>query len=304
MVTSAAEALESGVSDRDALAVINCNPALTYSLAAKCLLKQRRIPIVAVDLVLRRPKSLRSPLFQPIRRILLNRVDHFIHYFKDMSGYQQTFGIGPDRSSFVPFKANLFSVLPQHFPEGMYVTCLGRTLRDFDTFFAAMAALPYPGAISTPDFKAMKQHGSRFSSSLGTLPKNVHILEDDGSREAMANVLQASKLVVLPILKESMAASGSSTCLNAMLFRRCVIGTEGPGFSDIFQNGELVWVRPEDPVELAKAIQEIWLDDDKRERIAAAGHRYALEAGDNQALFQRVIEAVASWYCSSRPSQK
>jgi glycosyltransferase involved in cell wall biosynthesis len=116
----------------------------------------------------------------------------------------------------------------------------------------------------------------------------------------MAEVLKASKIVVLPILKESIAASGSSTCLNAMLFNRCVIGTEGPGFSDVFENGELVCVPPENPGELARAIQDIWSNDDKRRKIASAGHKYALQAGDLQALFQRLIDSVGNWYTSTK----
>jgi glycosyltransferase involved in cell wall biosynthesis len=110
----------------------------------------------------------------------------------------------------------------------------------------------------------------------------------------MAALLKASKIVVLPILKASISASGSSTCLNAMLFKRCVIGTEGPGFSDVFEKGELVCVPPEDPGKLAQAIQDIWSNDDKRRNIAAAGNRYALEAGDLHALFQRLIDSVAN----------
>ncbi|MBV8829782.1 MAG: glycosyltransferase [Acidobacteriaceae bacterium] len=299
-VRSARDTLRFYAENREAAAMINCDPAFTYRLAARCLLHRRKLPIVAVDLVLRKPKTFRSRLFQPFRRVLLKRVNYFIHYFKDLSGYQSTFGIGPDRSSFVPFKANLFSVLPQDLSEGSYVTCLGRTLRDFDTFFAAMETLPFEGAISQPDFKAMKAHGSRFSRPLEKLPRNVRILEDNGSRQGMADALKASKIVVLPILKESIAASGSSTCLNAMLFNRCVIGTEGPGFSDVFNKGELVCVPPEDPKQLARAIQEIWSNDDRRRKVASAGHQYALEAGDLRALFQRLIDSVADWYLSTQ----
>ena len=305
-VRSPFEVLKSGVSDADSLALINCDPRFTYELAASCLIRRRKIPIVAVDLVLRRPKSIRSWLFQPVRRVLLNRVDYFVHYFKDVSGYREIFGIDENRSSFVPFKANLLPfVSGESTSEGTYVTCLGRTLRDFDTFFNAIETLPYPGAISRPDFKAMEEHGSRFTRSMRDLPENVRVLDDDGSNEAVANILRASKIVVLPILKESMAASGSSICLNAMLFKRCVIGTEGPGFSDVFQHGEVVCVPPEDPTALARAIQEIWLDDDKRKRIALAGYQYALNAGDSQALFQRVLDRVGNWYCTAyRPHGK
>ena len=297
VVKSAREIL-SGAKGQQAVAIINCNPQLTYDVTTQALLGFRRdLPIVAVDLVLRPPRSPRSRLVQPFRRFLLNRVDHFINYFNDLSGYDAAFGISPQRSSFVPFKANLFGMEREANPaEGTYVLCLGRTLRDFDLFFSAMEMLPYPGAISQPDFQAMREHGARFTRTLESLPKNVSVLKDDGSKTAMANVLKQAKIVALPILKESMAASGSSTCLNAMLFSKCVIATEGPGFSDVFKNGEVVCVPPENPTALADAIKRYWEDDKMREQVALAGHRYALEAGGDQDLFQRVIESVVSWY--------
>jgi len=297
-VLKSAREILSSAGEKEAIAIINCDPQLTYDVAGQALLRFRRhFPIVAVDLVLRPPRSPRSRLLQPLRRFLLNRVDHFINYFNDLSGYEAAFGISPQRSSFVPFKANLFGMEREaNTAEETYVLCVGRTLRDFDLFFSAMEMLPYPGAISQPDFQAMRQHGARFTRTVDKLPKNISVLDDDGSKEAMARVLAQAKLVVLPILKESMAASGSSTCLNAMLFGKCVIATEGPGFSDVFQNGEVVCVPPENPTALANAITQYWQDDKMRQRVASAGHRYALEAGGDLDLFQRVIESVVSWY--------
>ena len=280
------------------IALINCNPPMVYGLAARSLTAPGGRPaLVAVDLVLRRPRSVRSWLLHPFRRFLLSRVDHFFHYFKDLRGYDSIFGVGPDRSSFVPFKANLFERVDfQNVPPGEYVLCLGRTLRDYDTFFEAIEKLPLPAAIARPDRHLMKRHGARFSRPLDRLPKNVRILEDDGSPEAMAEIIRSAKIVVIPILPESMAASGCSTCLNAMLFKKCIIGTEGPGFSDVFENHEVLCVPPKDPVSLAQAIQDLWENDDRRESMAARGFEYAVSAGGEQDLFQRLIDRVIPWF--------
>ena len=67
----------------------------------------KRRPIVVVDLVLRRPRTLQGRLKALVRRLLLSRVDHFIHYFKDLDGYSSCYGITPERSSYVAFKPNL-----------------------------------------------------------------------------------------------------------------------------------------------------------------------------------------------------
>jgi glycosyltransferase involved in cell wall biosynthesis len=286
---------------KESIAVINCNSSLTLSLAARFAVTFQPPPLVAVDLILRRPRSIKSKLQLPVKRALLSRVDFFIHYFRDVSAYQAVFGISPERSAFVSFKVNLFDASRPH-PSGGgdYVVCLGRTLRDFDTFFAAMEQVPYPGAISTPDFEQFQLHGARFSRTLAQLPKNVRILPDNGSAEGMLRILERAKIVVVPILKESMAASGCSTTLNAMWLGRCVIGTEGPGFSDVFQNGEVLSAPPEDPVALARVIRQAWEDDALRTSVAQAGFRFAADAGGEQELFQRVIEQVVTWYGKRR----
>src|SRR5581483_61876 len=253
--------------------------------------------LVAVDLVLRRPRSVHSKLFLPLKRLLLNRVDLFIHYFRDLQAYESLFGISAERSAFVSFKVNLFDQFDQdRAKSGDYVLCLGRTLRDFDTFFDAVEQLPYPAAIPRPDFEQLRRHGSRFTRRLDQLPSNVRLLEDDGSSRAMFEILKGAKVVVVPILRESTAASGCSTCLNAMSLGKVVVGTEGPGFSDVFENGEVLCVPPENVEALAAAIRQVWEDDALRERIVAAGRSYARKAGGEQDLYRRVIECIVNWY--------
>lgn len=296
-VQSAGDYLKLARQVAEPVAVINCNPGLTLDLAARFAISPHAPPLVAVDLVLRRPRSLRSKLVLPFKRLLLNRVDLFIHYFRDLSAYRALFGIGSERSAFVSFKVNLFDRSWNDRPgSGDYVLCLGRTLRDFDTFFKAMEQLPYPAAIPKPDFHHLQLHGSRFTRALDQLPANVHLLDDDGSSEAMFEILRRAKVVAVPILRESMAASGCSTCLNAMSLGKCVVGTEGPGFSDVFKNGELLCVPPESPDALATAIRQVWEDDALRERIATAGQAYARQAGGEQDLYRRVVECVVDWY--------
>src|SRR6516165_1742587 len=168
--------------------LVNCDTPLTLQLAARKLVFARAIPLIAADLVLRIPAG-SACLSAPLKRFLLSRVDHFIHYFRDLSGFERYFGIGADRSSFVPFKVNLadhYRVDPT--PEGEYVLCLGRSMRDFDTFLDAVERLPYPAAITTPAPDLFARHGARFTRRLDALPKNVRVLDDDGSDAAMMRI--------------------------------------------------------------------------------------------------------------------
>jgi len=280
---------------RDSVFVINCDPALLLKLCALfAIFPFFRRPLVAVDLVLREPRGWTGWLRAAAKRMLLRRVDHFIHHFKDLEGYQQVYGIGPERSSFVFFKPNIrYEGEAGAIPEGDYVLCFGRSLRDFDTFFAAMETRPYPGAIPRPDFRALAEHGARFSRDLNSLPDNVQLLPDDGSEESQVRCLLGARLVVLPVLKTKMP-SGASTALNSMLLGKCVIGSEVPEISDVFEH-EVITVPPEDPQALAAAIDRAWKDDELRHRISEAGRRLALSLGGEPELYQRIIDDVVVW---------
>ncbi len=239
-----------------------------------------------------------------LKKPLLKQVDLFIHYFRDFRRYSEAFGIAADRNEFVPFKANLGrrQAELQSNPDGEYVLCFGRSLRDFDTFFGAMEKLPYPAAIARVDPAQLRAHHARFTRAEKSLPPNVRVLDDDGSEAAQIRILGGARIVVLPILKASVVASGISTCLNAMLLGKCVVGSEGPGMSDVFDR-EIVTVPPEDPQALSAAIRRVWEDDHLRFRTAAAGHEYALRMGGEQELYQRIIDVIALWYRRRKASR-
>lgn len=277
------------------LLLINCDVAIALRLGALFLLfPWKRKPIVAVDFVLRQPKKSGAALW--LKRILLGRIDLFVHYFNDIRGYEKYFGISPQRSVFVPFKPNIryrFDVTPDS--EGQYILCLGRSMRDYDTFFTAVERLPWPAAIPAPDFEQMAKHEARFTRRMDQLPANVTVLEDDGSSESMFRILERARLVVLPILKSSLCASGVSTYLNAMLMRKCVVLTDGPGASDVLTDQALI-CPSEDVDALASLIRRAWEDNDLRNGTADAGYRYALSLGGEPELRQRVIDVVLRYF--------
>ena len=91
---------------RSTLIIVNCNVPLTLKLSALFwLLPYLRKPILCNDIVLRRPLNCRSRITARIKRLLLGRIDHFCHYFRDRSGYEKYFGIGPEAS--VPLTSQL-----------------------------------------------------------------------------------------------------------------------------------------------------------------------------------------------------
>jgi glycosyltransferase involved in cell wall biosynthesis len=273
--------------------LINCDPGLTYKLSALFLLfPLRRKPIIALDLVLRRPISPGSRLTRPLKKLLLSNVGHFIHYFRQLDGYQKYFGIGGDRSSYVRFKSDIrgrYSYAPD--PNGDYVLCFGRSERDYDTFFKAMVSLPYLGAIPNPNLLLLAQHSSRLTIPLPQLPPNIRVLENDDSVARAVEIISKARVVALPIVSGRISASGIGTYLTAMLLGKCVIITEGPGSSDVLTD-EALFVPPENPEVLSATIRRAWEDQELRERTAAAGQKYAESCGTSSDLYQRVLEVV------------
>jgi glycosyltransferase involved in cell wall biosynthesis len=277
---------------RAELILINCDVYLTMQVAALFLfLPFLRRPVLSHDLVLRPPRTWKARLTLPVKRFLLARVDHFTLHFRDLSGYQKHFGIRPERCSYTPFKPNIrFRYEYTVGSEGDYILCFGRSERDYDSFFAAMAELPdCPAAIPPPDFPKLRQHGSRFSWPLDKLPPNVRILEDDGTNVSLIRMIERARLVVLPILGGRISPSGIGTYLNAMLLGKCVILTEGTAASDVFTD-EVILVPPENPQALRDAIRRAWDDDDFRRRTALAGQRYSESCGGEPELRQRVLD--------------
>jgi len=283
------------------LLLINCGPGLLLQLCALFLVRPSlRKPLVAVDLVLRAPQSLQSRISTGFKRLLLKQVSLYVHYFRDLSGYEHYFGISPEKSRYVPFKPNIrykFDTPPS--AHGEYILCLGRSMRDFPTFIAAIGALPFPTVIPKPDPAQHGIHGSHYSILSEKLPPNVTLLEDDGSEQAMVNMVSSARLVVLPILKTSLCASGISTYLNAMLLGKCVVLSDGPGGSDVLTDQALICPSG-DPPALAALIQRAWEDDELRERTAQAGYRYALSLGGEPELRQRILDVVIPQFKDAR----
>jgi glycosyltransferase involved in cell wall biosynthesis len=272
------------------LIVVDCRDVLLYRIAAHFLLfPWKHKPLVAVDLVLRRPQGLRQWATTRVRRLLFKRVDHFIHYFRDITGYTRYFGISQRRSSYVPFKVNnRDSALVSTDIREDYVFTMGRSLRDYDTYIRAVAELPYPAAIPEFSFDDFEGKDPSFIWTRKNVPQNLSVLPDTGSRADLVKNLAKARVVVIPTQASSLCASGLSTYLDAMHLGKCVIMSHGPGASDLLTD-QAILVPPQDVGALKAAITRAWQDDALRGRVAAAGRTYALSVGGEPELLQRIF---------------
>lgn len=273
-------------------------PKLLSVVLFFCLMPFLRKPIIAVDVLLHKPHTVKQKLVAWFVKILLRRADHFINYFQALEGYQKFYGISPARSSYVPFKSNLNGnpAIPEiaSVEKAEYVLAVGQSLRDYDTFFKTVSSLQYPAAICRPNFARLRQHGARFTWSIENLPRNLMVLEDDGTREGWIRTFCKARIVVIPILGDTIRPAGIGVYLDAMLLKKCVIISSGPGVSDVLTDQAII-VPPEDPVALAQAIRKVWEDPAFREEVALRGYRYASALGGEPELMNRILERVVTW---------
>lgn len=277
------------------LVVIDCRDSLLYRLAWHFwLFPWRRRRLVAVDLVLRQPVRWRDRLSAQLKRLLFRRVDHFIHYFRDVSGYSRYFGISRERSSYVPFKVNIqqIDLAPADIREE-YVFTMGVSLRDYDTYIRAIAELPYPAAIPQFSLQNFEGRGRSFPWQGGNLPPNLAVLPDAGGRADLLRNLARARLVVIPTQANSLCASGISTYLEAMFLGKCVIHSATPGASDLLTDQALL-VPPHDVTALKSMISRAWEDEALRHATAEAGRRYAQSLGGERELLQRIHRCALS----------
>jgi glycosyltransferase involved in cell wall biosynthesis len=278
----------------DAL-VVNCSAFMTFALAG-CftLMPFLRKPIIAVDLVLRPPRTWRHRLLLPLKQLLFSRVDHFVHFFKDVSGYERHFGIAAAKSSYVPFKVNIWGVPAPKRQAGEYVLAVGTSQRHYDTFIEAVRDSGHPAIMTEFSFDNVEERSSVLTWSRENLPANLTLVSDAGTREEFIRSLAAARVVVIPTVRDSICASGISTYLDAMYLAKCVILSRGPGASDVLTD-EAILVQPENAEELAKAITRAWEDDAYRTGFEQRGREYSMRVGGERELIERVVAQTVDW---------
>lgn len=250
-----------------------------------------RFRLVSLDIVLSAPVDWKDRLIARIKRFLFQQVDLFIHYFRDLSGYERWYGVSPAKSAYIPFKVNLPGPIPNWetvCEDGDYVLTAGQSRRDLATFAAAMRQVPYPGIVLYHDPEGMKGHGTNLDQI--DFPPNVRCVDYQGCEATWARYFRKARLVAVPIRPDAISASGITTYLLAMALGRCVVVTEGPATRGIVSK-EAVVVPPANAAAMAQAIALAWENDSLRREIARAGWEYATRLGDESRLLWDILEA-------------
>ena len=265
-------------------------PEVLFFGMALALIPFRRCRLVTLDFFVVTP----GRLMLPLARLALRRVALLLVYFRDSSRFQKRYGLPAGRFCYVPFKINSWErVLVTPVLDEGYIFVGGRSRRDFRTLFEAVRDLPYPVRVLTAHEPDIRPHGSTLAGL--TPPPNVTMHFNDSDSAVFVDMMARSRLVVLPIVKESGIQAGIGVYLMGMALRKCVIISEALGVSDVLIDGQAYIVPPGDAGALRRAIGRLWNDPAERERYAEAGYRYARPLAGEDQLRRNIVEAVVAF---------
>jgi glycosyltransferase involved in cell wall biosynthesis len=264
-------------------------PALMRLCVLRQLLPIRTPPVASVDIIFSRPEGFKQRMAAFVKRVLLRQVDLFVLYFKDLSGYQKYYGIGPDRAAYVPFKSNsweIFTPSDKFSSDGDYVLAAGRTKRDFATYVKAMRIAGVPAILMHQGPQRLARHGTTLPGEAP--PANVRFLEHDGGRRTWIEALKGARVVVVPILSSTISSSGIGTYLDSMALGKAVVISDGPATRGIITDEALI-VPAEDAEAMATAVTRLWNDATFRQQLADRARRYAESVQGEDRLLRDVV---------------
>jgi glycosyltransferase involved in cell wall biosynthesis len=246
--------------------------------------------IISLDLILSKPNGV-VDIQVNLKKLILKKVDFFILYMRDVTGYVKHYGLNPEKIIYLPFKINGYpEILDKEIIDEKYIFTGGVSKRDYVSFFKAVESFPYNTKLLVPPNELSSFHGTKIDYH--NIPKNIEIIHDDGGHDSWVDYISRSRMVVLPIEKETISPSGISTYLVAMALKKCVIISEGPATRDLLPEGAAIIVPPADHASLGEAIARVYEDAELRESVAMKGYDYATSLQGKQRLKSDLVSFI------------
>lgn len=238
-------------------------PAFVYGLLCRIFTKPRALHVCKEFYLEAGPqeKSFVKKLRLALLRFALKKVDAIVLNATGESEYYSTIlDLPQDRFHFIAWPSNISE--PELISESSgYFLAVGRSLRDWDTFFEAVAKTPCRYIVIAS------------SGDAATFPslKNV-IVKTEVERQEYLNILRGAKGVILP-LKPTIRSTGQASFLEAMAYGKPVIASDVVGVNDyLCHEKNALLCQPQDEGALRDAIMRIEDDPFLRDRIAEAGY--------------------------------
>jgi glycosyltransferase involved in cell wall biosynthesis len=254
---------------------------------------------VSLDIFLPYPgHSLMAKIQKYMRVNCLKGIDLIMLYSKANERLSRLYRINPSKLKYIPFKINSYDYVTQReISDKGYIFSGGQSRRDFDTLIEAARHFPYPVKIVTPH-QRHNVHGTTIDKS--NVPPNVEIIHDDGTIESFVSYIADSRLVVIPLMANDFASTGTSVYLMAMAMKKCVVISSGPTTQGILTPYLAIIVPPEDPDAVVKAIVKAFNDLAYRKRMEQNGYKYALSLGDETTFFHSIVKTIRADYILNR----
>lgn len=270
--------------------VINCDmERLLLQSLMRYIPTSSSCKLISVDTFMPVPETFSEKIQAVIKSILFNKVDVFIEYFKDTSGYEKYYHIEKEKFRYIPFKINSYKKVLGKINENSitdegYIFCGGNTKRDFNTLISAARLVDYPFVIVTMENAVIKHHGSHLIED--DLPDNITVIRHDGSSSFLDHIAKA-RIVALPLKKLTISATGIGVYIACMSLGKCVIISSAPSVNGILTN-EAIIIPPENTNALRKAIEKAYNDIEYREKVAKRGQKYALSLQGEERLYRSI----------------
>lgn len=274
-------------------AVISWSEHFSIPFAFLLKLTRSRVPHVAVCYRISSPNKAR----------LLKAIQSHVDRLLLMSTTQYDFAV--DRLKLPLSKASLLRWFVDHkfwrpIPDKTdMISTSGREMRDYGTLIQAMRGLDIPCHIGAKYARGKKDAWVEAVEREESLPSNVSV----GVNEKIAqirSIVARSRFVVVPLLPCDEDV-GSTVILEAMAMEKAVICSRIDGQKDIIVEGETgLFVSPQNPDELRKAIQYLWDHEEIAKEMGKAGRRRVKElytwegwVNDVRRIVEQVIEEKA-----------
>ncbi len=193
-------------------------------------------------------------------RFALKQVDAIVlNASNEASYFSDILALPKDRFRFIHWPSNIDEPAIYEEDDG-YFLAVGRSLRDWHTFFKAVENTPY---------KYVVVAGSLDSKTFPMM-RNVTI-RTDVKREEYLSLLSGAMAVVLP-LKQTIRSTGQASFLEAMSYGKAVIAADVIGVQDYLINEKnALLYTPENYIGLREKIMQIANDPALRRKLAQAG---------------------------------
>lgn len=267
----------------DAVVTVSHRPAMVYGLLNRLGARKRAVHIAKeffFDDEQSGHVSLKNLLFKKLYRFSLKNIDAVIvNATGEIAPYAGMLNIPESRFKFIAWPSNIDDPEMIEDDDGS-IFAVGRSLRDWQTFFRAVDGLPVRCVVVA----------SRGDVAGLPVPANVE-LHCDISHGLYLDLLKRARIVVLPLL-ETRRSTGQASFLEAMAYGKPVVVASVTGAWDyIADRSSGLLYRPGAADDLKRAIRE--LDDQIFYRAIARGGFDAITTRFNKRAYAcAMLDAV------------